>query len=199
MLEVYMYYEKDKNIRSLDENYNYMVVASTVFSLILFNLSYIKYDLELFILLLGNTVIVAIGFLGYLYRKNVFKKVLIFTLSLNCFTYNILLFAFSLTDFNYYIIHIILTVIQIFLILYTLSLSRNVNFSEVKKIKFKPKQLFDRYVEKNIFLKKELMYIWALMTFSVPITAFINLELSVTIFILALIIAHIAFISSRII
>ena len=82
-----MYYEKDKNIRSLDENYNYMVVASTVFSLIQFNLSYIKYDLELFILLLGNTVIVAIGFLGYLYRKNVFKKVLIFTLSLNCFTY----------------------------------------------------------------------------------------------------------------
>ena len=160
MLEVYMYYEKDKNIRSLDENYNYMVVASTVFSLILFNLSYIKYDLELFILLLGNTVIVAIGFLGYLYRKNVFKKVLIFTLSLNCFTYNILLFAFSLTDFNYYIIHIILTVIQIFLILYTLSLSRNVNFSEVKKIKFKPKQLFDRYVPHSqlIFLRYWFTY-----------------------------------------
>ena len=49
-----MYYEKNKSIESLNENYSYMIVGTTLFSLTLFNLSYNRYEIGIPILLFGN-------------------------------------------------------------------------------------------------------------------------------------------------
>lgn len=195
MLEVYMYYEKNRNIESLNENYNYMIVGATLFSLILFNLSYNRYEIGIPILLFGNIIILIISLLGYVYRRGFFKKVVVFTISMNCFTYNILIFAFSLTNINYYVINVIVVILQVLLILYTLYLSKKIGFIGIKENDFKSVEIFNNYREKNIFLDKRLMYIWTILAFSVPFTAFINSKLSIAIFILALIIAHIAFLS----
>ncbi|MGP5210133.1 hypothetical protein [Psychrobacter alimentarius] len=190
-----MYYEKNKSIESLNENYSYMIVGTTLFSLTLFNLSYNRYEIGIPVLLFGNIIILIISLLGYIYRRGFFKKVVIFTISMTCFTYNILIFAFSLTNINYYVINLIVVTLQVLLILYTLYLSKKIDFIGIKEKDFKSIKMFDDYIEKNIFLNKRLMYTWTILAFSIPITAFINSKLSIAIFILALIIAHIAFLS----
>lgn len=190
-----MYYEKNKSMESLNENYSYMIVGTTLFSLILFNLSYNRYEIGIPILFFGNIIILIISLLGYAYRRGFFKKVVVFTISTTCFTYNILIFAFSLTSINYYIINLIIVILQFLLILYTLCLSKKIDFTGMKENDFKSIEIFNNYREKNIILDKRLMYTWTVLAFSVPVTAFINSKLSIAIFILALIIAHIAFLS----
>lgn len=64
--------KKNKSIESLNENYSYMIVGTTLFSLTLFNLSYNRYEIGIPVLLFGNIIILIISLLDYIYRRGFF-------------------------------------------------------------------------------------------------------------------------------
>lgn len=170
--------QKKEKISIINEIYLKTVVGLSLLTAIVGYMVYDIYDVSIFNYYIQLLLICVLIVYSYNYRSKFYKKILIYSLSVLLFIYNLIVFGLSITAINYYIVQLSILIAIIFTTLYMYFSIKNIDFGYLEKDDFNNDYLFSLFYKSNFLFNKKLWYVMSGVLFGSIAIYFLNSTLS---------------------
>lgn len=170
--------QKYERISAINEIYSKTIIGLGVLIAIIGYMIHGIYNVSIYNYLAELLIVFILAIFAYINRKGFYKKILIYSLFVLLFIYNLILFGLSITFINYYLIQFIISLFIIVVTLYSLFSIKYIDFSYLKEEGFDNNYLFSIFYRKNLLFNRKIWYVMSSVLFLSTLTYFFNSTLA---------------------
>lgn len=170
--------QKEEKISIINDIYFKTVVGLSLLTAIIGYMVYDIYDISILNYYTHLLLIFILIIYSYIYRKGYYKKILIYSLFVLFFIYNLILFGLSIIVINYYVVQLLILISIISTTLYMYFSIKKIDFNYLKKDGFNNDYLFSLFYKNNFLFYRSLWYVMSGVLFSSIVIYFFDSTLS---------------------
>lgn len=171
-------FNQKEKIELLNENYNFTIITSHIFSYISSWIVYSMFDLNINILYIFLIIITSSLLVALIAKNNYYLKVSSLIISLYIMVYFLILIGLRITDLSFILLQLILLVLNIFTLIYTFYIMSKLDFTSLANPKLKQGLLLSNFVKNNIFFRFKTWLMIGVPFLFTPIFYLINITVA---------------------